>query len=298
MKKKNFLIIFGLIVLICACFITCNNPIMDKWWQPEEDKGEPDYDYIAIIKDVPQLIYETIIQEKIIYETIIAEIPVIVQEYVYIDRPVPPEVLLQHIDIIGIEFIIFSGDQTEYNWPAKGTAISHLKTEELASNNDIVSFMAQSLKENDGIKLKPDGITPTDKYFLILHGHANPVLRTAAEDMELTQISNDRATATRDAIAMIYNGVPLPTEPPKPPPELPAPLPGVNRPTVMDTDPASPTCHELTTRVTTKGYGGGRNLSGPSSTYAGLNRRVEAILFTVTTDSVNSPGTPPGGTEY
>jgi hypothetical protein len=34
--------------------------------------------------------------------------------------------------------------------------------------------------------------------------------------------------------------------------------------------------------MTTRGYGGGRNIAGSSQTYAGLNRRVEAILFKVT----------------
>ena len=32
MKNGKKLIIFGLLVLLCTCFVTCYNPIMEKWW--------------------------------------------------------------------------------------------------------------------------------------------------------------------------------------------------------------------------------------------------------------------------
>ncbi|MCL2706338.1 MAG: InlB B-repeat-containing protein, partial [Spirochaetaceae bacterium] len=37
MKNRNTKLVLGLIVLICAFFTTCNNPIMEKWWDITED---------------------------------------------------------------------------------------------------------------------------------------------------------------------------------------------------------------------------------------------------------------------
>jgi len=264
MKIKNAFYIFGL-AFAFLCFSTCDfeNPIIGQWWEEEE---EEDYNYVAIIKDVPLLIYETIIETETIYETIIQQLPpeiITEYEYVYIDRPLPPEILLQHIDIISIEFIIFSGDQVKYNWPAKPPANSNVTLQEQNTNNEIVGQVVNALKENE-------------EYFLILHGHANALTGSMQEVSELTQISNDRAESVRDAIAWVYNGNSLP--------------PGTNPPleTVIE---EMDTSHDLAARTTTRGYGGGRSIAGSSTAYAGLNRRVEAILFKI---SVEGTGTMPG----
>ena len=278
MKTRNA-VIFCLIMMLSMALSTCSweNPVIEKWWTNEDE----DYNYKAIIKDVPHLIYETIIQEKVIYDTIIAEIPVIVTEYetIYVDRPLPPEILLQHIDIIGIEFIIFSGDQTEYNYPAAGVATSNLTEKEQERNNEIVVQMVDDLSTHN-----KDG----DKYFLILHGHANPISHSQEESDELAKISNARAEAVRDAIEWKSHKHELPEY------DFIGPnYPGTPFPEI-DTSLLTP--YDFADRITTRGYGGGRNISSPSSTYAGLNRRVEAILFTVT-EEAKAPGTLRTGTE-
>jgi len=276
MKIKNA--VFILIILVCFSFTTCNvdNPIISTWWTEEDI--ESDFNYVAIIKDVPLLIYETIVEdhyiyetvENIIYETVYVDTP---GETIYIERPLPPEILLQHIDIKAIEFIIFSGDQTKYNWSAHPPAISHLTHQEQTTNNKILQEMLTDLEMNND-------------YFLILHGHANPITGTAAETLELSEISTARAESVRDAIGWVSeNGVPDCYDPsvginPQGPPNL-----VTSDPDDDDNFPEMSKEHELYGRITTKGYGGGRNIAGSSATYAGLNRRVEMILFTVSTDA-------------
>jgi len=255
MKIKKIIFSFSLLFAFFF-FSTCNfeNPIIEQWWETEQD-----FNYVAIIKDVPLLIYETIIEKEFIYETIIQQLPPEIK-YVYIDRPLPPEILLQHIDIISIEFIIFSGDQVKYNWPASLTATSNVTLQEQKTNNEIVKQIEEELKENE-------------EYFLILHGHANVVTGSLQEASELTQISNDRAESVQDAIAWVYNGNLLPPE--------------TNPPVQTNIDEMDPS-HELAARITTRGYGGGRSIAGSSTAYAGLNRRVEAILFKVSTEGTGS----------
>ena len=267
MKKRKAFFIFCILMLVCAGFSTCKNPVIEKWWGDEE---EEDFNYVAMIKDVPYLVYETIIEKEYIYE----EIKVSYPEYVIL----PPEILMQHIDIKGIEFILFSGDQTKYNWSAKNPAITHLTVPEQTTNNEIINDMVSELKTNDGT-----GGNPT--YYLILHGHANPVFGTAAETAELNMISTGRANSAFDALKSAYNSNLTATQSYSSGPigSVGSDGLGPNYP------PGSTPPADFTDRVTTKGYGGGRNLSGPSSTYAGLNRRVEAILFTVEIDTVPQP---------
>ena len=257
MKKKNFWLIIAM-ALALLNFVTCENQIMETWWGMKEQRDV--YDYVAIIKDTPYLVFETIVEERTIYQEIIIYYPE------YIDRPLPPEILLQHIDIKSIEFIIFSGDQTEYNWPAAGGAVSNLTEQEQLTNNKILKDVWEALKTNDG------GDDYPEKYFLILHGHANPLSGTASEAAELEKISNARATAVRNAIGHGYNGGTMPI----------SAVPGVN-PSPNITNYIMPQTHDLSDRITTRGYGGDKNIASSNSlTYAGLNRRVEAILFTIT----------------
>ncbi|MCL2231433.1 MAG: hypothetical protein FWC01_10105, partial [Treponema sp.] len=158
------------------------------------------------------------------------------------------------------EFIIFSGDQVKYNWPAKPPANSNVTLQEQNTNNGIVEEIVADLIDNE-------------EYFLILHGHANVVTGSLQEASELTEISNDRAESVRDAIALVYSGGSLPT-PANPPSQT----------VIGAMDPS----HDLAARITTRGYGGGRSIAGSSTTYAGLNRRVEAILFKVSTEGTGS----------
>jgi hypothetical protein len=359
MTNRNVIFVFGLIVLVCACFTTCGleNPIMSKWWV------EPEPEYVPIIKTLPpETLYKTIVETDYIYETVYEQLPpeVIIQyvpqyfyeeitrnptpaeiqefikqlppeylfnylsdeqkeyietllppnvivkevpqyihdteyvpvyqyiyeteyqtiyeeitrdptpeeiqefikqltpEYVlkyltdeqfqYIKEQIPPEVIIQQLPpqvwlqsilIVDIEYIIFSGDATVYNANSPTAGGTSLTTQEKATNEDIVKAMAEALRNAD--------------YMLILHGHANPVTGTAAEAVQLAQISLDRANAVRDKLELVYTGG-----------------------------------ETLDNRITTKGYGGVRNvtMTGSSAT-SSLNRRVDAILFTIDTTQVS-----------
>ena len=247
---------FGLIVLVCVFFTTCNwdNPVMEKWWKEESE----DPYYVPITKTVPQIVYETIIEQQTqyIYEEIekvvIIHEPEVVTQYITL----PPEVLLQYIEIINIDFIVFSGDSQAYDEQISPSGGTNLTGQEMSSNHAIFDAT------------KNDLITNAD-YMLILHGHANPVTGTAAEAVELAALSLARANSVKAALLTSY-GVP-----PFPPP--PSPL------------------SDIDDRITTKGYGGERNISGSSLTYAGLNRRVEVILFRILTAPATGTGTGGGG---
>jgi outer membrane protein OmpA-like peptidoglycan-associated protein len=75
--KKNKLV-YSLTVFVLVFFAACENPIMKKWWEEPEPK-EPEVEYIPIVKMVPQVTYETIIEHEFIYQTIIEKVP----EYIY-----------------------------------------------------------------------------------------------------------------------------------------------------------------------------------------------------------------------
>ena len=204
------------------------------------------------------MIYETIVEEKIIYETIYEVIKEIVieryPEYVnisgetiYVDKPLPPEMLLQHINIIDIQFIIFAGESVEFNGPPGSDGKTALTSQEKKTNESIINYFADELKEDD------------KEYFVIFHGHANMITGTQEEALELEILSTSRAAAAAEKLFSVYEYA------------------GYGDPDV-----------DLANRVTTKGYGGGRSISGSISSYSGLNRRVEAILFTIETDEVLS----------
>ena len=238
MKMKNIIIIQIAFALTCVCFTACENPIIGKWWDDDEEIKlalEQELDYVALIKNIP--IYEAIIEEKIIYEYIYETIfeyinlpPLTIIEYV--EKPLPPEILLQHIKVVDIEFILFSGDQKEYNKPSS-TGGTNLKDEEVTLNNLIVKEMADSLIDNPN-------------QLIILHGHANPVTYTSDELKELEELSKYRAGEVGNQLKKY--SVP-----------------------------------DLEKRMTVRGYGGGKNISGSGSSYAGLNRRVEMILIEIET---------------
>jgi len=240
MKKRKTAIPLFIMTIIIACvfFLTCEfeNPIMETWWVEDD----PDYDYVAIIKDVPLLVYETIINEKIIYEKITEYIN-LPPEFIYIDKPLPPEIMLQYINIKNIEFVLFAGDSNKFNGDHGEDGLTDLKQEEKNTNTKIVGAAANMLHEDSNL-------------FVILHGHANPVTGDKSEAGALFEMSLARADSVAEEILKEYN----------------------------EGDEA------LKDRMTTKGYGGSNQLSGSSSTYAGLNRRVEVILFTIDTETLPS----------
>lgn len=245
-KAKFFLPV--LFILFTGIFITaCENKIFGSWWEEPE---EYDFDYVAIMKDIPIFIYETIIEERIVYETVYEIIEkIVVEKYpeyiyvpgdtVYIEKPLPPEILLQHINISDIQFVIFAGESTGFNGPPGVSGGTALTPQEIKTNTAIIKYFAEELKDK--------------KYFAIFHGHANKITGSAAEALELESISTKRAEAVKTAVFSEY---------------------GTNAK------------NDLENRVSTRGYGGGRGLSGSNSSYAGLNRRVEAILFTIETVKV------------
>jgi len=231
MKAINVFIHFFILIFTFVTLTTCENPIIEKWW---EEEVEAEYDYVALIKNIP--IYEAIIEKEVIYNYIYQYIdlpPEVKIEYVYVEKPLPPEILLQHIKVVDIEFILFSGDQKEYNAPST-TGGTSLKTEEELLNDSNIMDMADSLKKND-------------QQLIILHGHANPVTNTQQELDELKELSTGRAEAVAGELGR-YD------------------------------------IKKLEERMTVRGYGGGKNISGSgSTTYAGLNRRVEMILIEIET---------------
>jgi len=40
MKNCNVRVIFCFLVLLCACFVVCHNPVMEKWWPEDPVKGD------------------------------------------------------------------------------------------------------------------------------------------------------------------------------------------------------------------------------------------------------------------
>jgi len=332
---KNSKLIYCLTALACVCFISCSfeNPIMEKWWQESEPE---EVEYVPIVKMIPQVTYETLIEHEYIYkdifiqlppevihdtiveevqkevpvyiyETIIEKVPEIVYETIteyqtvykevekivpspptkediiqyikdhpsdvieiikqdpnwkeilkeiikdippeemityltedqikYIINQQPPQIILQTINIIDIEYIIFSGDQKDYNKGAPTATGTSLTPQEITSNDTTITAMAQALKDH------PD-------YLMILHGHANPTTSAPGEIPALTQLSLDRANDVNRVLKAKF--------------------------VQLGGDAAN-----WDTRVSAKGYGGEKNLSVTNSTYAGLNRRVEMILVRV-----------------
>jgi outer membrane protein OmpA-like peptidoglycan-associated protein len=135
---------------------------------------------INIIKDDPA--YITIIKE------IISSVPpeeiylYLTDEQIrYVIQAQPPSVILQAVNIIDIEFIVFSGNTTSYNGTAPAGS-TNLTAQERSSNDAILNGMAKALFQH------PD-------YLIMLHGHANPTTFTDGETLELTQLSIDRANS-------------------------------------------------------------------------------------------------------
>jgi hypothetical protein len=139
---------------------------------------------LQIIKDDPDYIE---ILKEIIYSIPPEEITKYLtdEQIKHIIQRQPPQVILQTIEIIDIEYIIFSGDASAYNGnsPTGGTSLT---TQEKNTNETIIAAMAKTLVDH------PD-------YLMILHGHANPTTADPSEIDVLKKLSLDRANAV-DAV--------------------------------------------------------------------------------------------------
>jgi len=203
---------------------TIHDTVEEKIFFPPTDEQVRDYikdhtdEIITMIKDDPA--FETIVKEyirdnfdeviKIINESpdkdeiireIIKSIPpdeimnYLTEEQIkYILEQQPPQIILQTIMIIDIEYIIFAGNAEQYNGPHGDGAATDLTAEEKKSNDASVSAMAQALKD------RPD-------YLIMLHGHANPTSFTDGETGELKTLSENRAKAVEAELRAKYKAL-------------------------------------------------------------------------------------------
>jgi hypothetical protein len=141
-----------------------------------------DPDYIEILKEIihsipPEEITKYLTDEQIKY--------IISQQ--------PPQVILQTIEIIDIEYIIFSGDAFVYNGnsPSGGTSLT---AQEKNTNETIIAAMAKALVDHSD-------------YLMILHGHANPTTTDPNEINVLKKLSLDRANAVDAVLKTKFSGL-------------------------------------------------------------------------------------------
>ena len=106
---KNTKLVFGLLVLICAFFAACENPIMEKWW----DEAEPS-----------ELVHAPII------------------------KTLPPEMVQNKISVIGIEYILFAEESEEYNGDSPRRTGINLTSAEKNTNDTALAAVAQALFDN------------------------------------------------------------------------------------------------------------------------------------------------------
>jgi len=70
MKNIKLVLIFS--IVLCALFAACSNPIMEKWWVQAK---EPEIEYVPIVKMIPEVSYQVIIQHEMVYQTIFVQLP-------------------------------------------------------------------------------------------------------------------------------------------------------------------------------------------------------------------------------
>ena len=165
-----------------------------------------------------------------------------------------------------IDFVVFAGDQTEYNNPNHGpNASSNLDIQETNHNNAVLIAMATLLKDN------PD-------YRVLLQGHANPTTGLPDEIEELNRISYTRAKNTADALVRAYAIVRAHaiTKDPKFNPNLIT--------SIVSPDPLfeylAEAQKDLNRRMTYEGYGGHMAYTRVAGDpYPALNRRVNIEVY-------------------
>jgi len=70
---KNSKLVYCLTALACVCCISCQNPIIEKWWVEKEQEPE----YIPITKNIPMVTQVTV------YDTIKEQVIQYVPQYIY-----------------------------------------------------------------------------------------------------------------------------------------------------------------------------------------------------------------------
>jgi len=104
-------------------------------------------------------------------------------------REFSPDEAFQILDVVTIHYVIFAGEQLEFNNPIPGMGGSSMLTPpQVQFNASIIDIAAEMLLDRP-------------QYRVILHGNANPVLHTAEERIQLAQISLTRANNTAAALA-------------------------------------------------------------------------------------------------
>jgi outer membrane protein OmpA-like peptidoglycan-associated protein len=294
---KIFKLIISIIIILSFFFVTCENPIMQKWWDDLESGQETteatEYEYVPIVKIIPMDVLEVIIEHEIVYEIIREQLsPELVVEYISIFefiyeyiyetiveiveinkvieieviremtreelieiiRELPPEVIYQYLTDEQIKYIIIQQPPSVIL-----QTISIIGIEYIIFSGDSTEFNAPSpvggtslttVEKNTNtatIDSVARALASNDDYLIILHGHANP--GASSSDQGLIKISEDRAFAVEDVLKKKFFDL-----------------------SKMELEDE---------RISTSGYGGEKILSGTTSIYAGLNRRVEMILIKV-----------------
>jgi len=190
MKNKTVILIFSLIAFVSICFTACENMIIKTWWVKEEPEKP---NYITLLKYIPEVTYDTLIEEKVVYETVFVQLPPeTVYETVYVDKyiekPVyqivyeqlPPEVIYQVITetVTVPEYI--TNTVTEYVQipPSKDTIIQWLQD---PSNEDDVKEVIKKIKElypNEFIDYIYEQLPPEIIYQVITETVSVPVYIT------------------------------------------------------------------------------------------------------------------------
>lgn len=231
-----------------------------EWIKDPNNSGELKEIIIEIIKVIDRDVLKEIIKE------IIKEIPgeeiikwLTDEQIKWIIKQQPPEIIMQSIQIVDIEYIMFAGESVIYNGPPGNGGSTSLSNTEKNFNNSNIDLMAKILNNDPSCSI-------------ILHGHANPLSANPSnEDIEeLKRISITRANSVAFNLNEVYKkysgGKEIITD---------------FEYELDDTGNGTNVIKSITSdRVSATGYGGEKNLINSGSTpYAGLNRRVEMILF-------------------
>jgi len=158
--------VFGLTMLACACFTACENPIMEKWWV-EKESGV-----------------------KTVYEQLPPEVvPVYVEVIKEVILTLPPNQILQNVEVYSIDYILFSGGSTEFNEPGNGT---NLTDTEMQRNLEVI---------------RQTGIATQDipNRMVMVIGHANPTTPADFQNplnQELMSISTARANTVKGILSI------------------------------------------------------------------------------------------------
>ena len=203
---------------------------------------------LVFIKENPEVIIEILVENHEILKEII--------------KYLPPEVIYEYLTDEQIKYII---SQQPPEIILQNISIVDIEYIIFAGESSefngppglrgTTALTPQEMNSNMGnVIVIAQALVNNPNFMLILHGNANPVTGTDEEKEELIKISNERAVSVAKALNEEYRKHP------------------------KGADGVYPS-----NRVTTSGYGGERNLAGGSTPYAGLNRRVEMILFRVDT---------------